>query len=147
MLKFQFLPSDDDDDIARAIILVGKEDENDGDANWYIPLEKWDRKQYVKNWLQAIDQLGNNGKGSFLVLAGEIEPEESIECFMAWKKGDSYIFQNDWLYQEEIDEPININETWKYMNDKPCSETEEIKITQEQVDSLRESFVDYLSTN
>jgi hypothetical protein len=147
MLKFEFLPSEDDEDpIAHAIVIVGESSVEDGYANWYIPIDNWSRRQYIENWLQSLNELENNGKGSFLMLAGEIGPDESVECFFAWKKGEGYIFQNGHIYQDEIDEPININESWKYVADRPCRETEDINISQEEINNLRASFIEYLGS-
>ena len=146
MLKFEFLATDDpEDDIARSIVIVGDEEYDEGEPNWYIPIDLWSRKQYAENWLKALGEIEASGKSAFIMLADSVEPDGSFECFKAWKISGAYIFQKSWMFQDEIDEPIDINQIWKYVEKSPCPETEEINISQEEVDELRLSLTSFIN--
>ena len=141
LLRLEFIRLDDPDEmIARAIIIVSDKDVDESEENYYIPIDYWSRKQYVENWLQAIDELEAEGKGSFILLADKIERDSALECYMAWKIPEGYVFQNVWLAQNEIDEPIDIKTTWKYMKESPSDEMDEVNISQSEIDELKLSL-------
>lgn len=146
MLKFEFiLKSSKVRRIAEAVIAVSESDSDKGSSLWYLPIDYWTRRDYVENWLASIEQLQTNGKCAFILIAVEVDAEDTIECYKAWKINNGYVFQHDGLYQDEINEPIDLNQSWKYVESEPSKEIEDIYISQKDIDELKNSLIEYLS--
>jgi hypothetical protein len=131
-------------DIADALIQV-TEGSQYSPKMYYIPVDHWSRKQYVQHWLAALDQLESNGKSAFLLLADEVNEDSSFECFMAWKSDDGYVFQHDWIVQDDYEEPINLDIPWLKIEDIPSSEIMTVNIPKKDLATLKESLIKSLN--
>jgi len=148
MLEFRFIPSNyPEEKTAHARIIVGESEYSDmeNEPTWYIPIDFWNRKEYIENWLLSLNSLERDGVGAFILHATELGPDTYSECYSAWKKKDHYIFQKWYILPSEFDEEVNINCFWKHIGVKPDRELDEIIIYQEEIDKLRKSLHDHLS--
>jgi hypothetical protein len=79
-----------------------------------VPLNFWSKSQYQEQWRNAANKLleGNKGKAVFITQFFDPQKKETgyvLECWPAYREGESVYIQNFYIPHESMPENWDIN--------------------------------------